>query len=231
MGFAGDPSAPLSFKGTNEKKTRIPAPLRAVPDSCSQAGRCLDAPASIGGFPDFVLASLLDVNSEVVRPEQDHAAAGQPLRGRHSNARVTPLYVRGIVFHPQGAVASSDEHDVSLGDVHTLPIQRALKIIGRDDIPRCEAYHTFVGDHIDENASGDNRTNFLDTEFRQAACRGECCPIESVVKEVAITYAHSDVTESIELRTNLAELAAHQRVEADGSIRSTENQCWRAEHR
>jgi hypothetical protein len=103
---------------------------------------------------------------------------------------------------------------IARADRQVLPFQRPFQIGQRDFIPAVEHRPALVGRDIDENTAGDQRADVLDPEPGQAFRFREFGRTIAVVIEIA----DPDVSETIELRPDLPQLAADDLVVVVGLV-------------
>src|SRR6185369_1355257 len=122
----------------------------------------------------------------------------------------------GVIDHPERAPARVHEHDVARMNLGPLLLQRALQIRERDLVPAVESLDALVARDVHEHAARRDRADVLDAELLESIGLCEIEPVVAVVEEVA----DADVAEAVELRADLAELAAHELVVIDHLVRA-----------
>ena len=98
-----------------------------------------------------------------------------------------------------------------LSDLNVLALQRALQIRRRDLVARRQLVDALELRDVDQHAARDDGADVLDSELGQPFGLGELGAAVAVVEQIA----HAEVTETVELRPDLPELAADDLVVID----------------
>src|SRR5262249_27207927 len=142
---------------------------------------------------------------------------GQPFRGVETDAGLA-VEVLLVVLHPPETVAGVDEHDVAGVNLGLGEVERLLQIGGRDDGAGGEAALAADGGAVEYQAAGKEHASVLDAELLQAVGAAELGELVAVVEDVVVADVHADVAEAVELRADLADLAADQLIIVDEAI-------------
>src|SRR5690606_13197414 len=142
----------------------------------------------------------------------------EPLDGRDARARLARA-VRLVVDVPELTPAGVEQHRIARSDlVDALHRERALDVLDRDDVGRIEPLDALVARDVEQQAARKERADLLDAELRQAVRRAELGELETVVEDVVAVDLRADVAEPVELRADLAELAADELVVEDDAV-------------
>ena len=96
-------------------------------------------------------------------------------------------------------------------DLHVLALERALEVRRRDLVARRQLVNALELRDVDQHAARDDGADVLDAELGEPLGLGELGAAIAVVEQVA----DAEVTEAVELRADLPELAADDLVVID----------------
>ena len=139
----------------------------------------------------------------------DDLLLDQPLYGGHSRPGVRGA-VSLIVHHPQRAVTRVEKDYVAFANLDALLLQRALDVLDGDDIVDLEPLYAFVRGNVQQQAACEEGADVLDSQLGQPVRASYLRELEAVVKDVLAVDARTDVSQPIELRPDLTDLAAKQ---------------------
>src|SRR5690606_9780042 len=158
------------------------------------------------------------LHREIVRAGQQDSLLREPLDRRDAGAGLA-CAVRIVVDVPELSPAGMKKDRVAGTDlVDALHLERAFDVLDRDDVRRIETLDAFVARNVEEHAAREQRADVLDAELREAIRRAELRQLEAVVEHIVAVDLGADVAEPVELRADLAELAADELVVEDDGI-------------
>src|SRR5687768_9914880 len=140
-----------------------------------------------------------DAYGPVVSADQHRILLRQPFRGAGCQAWIGfQITRRGRI--PQAPPSGVDDRGIAGLQRQLLPLQRLLKIGGRNGVRIAQHRHTLESGHVDEHASRDERTDMFYAELREAGARRHIANLDAVVQTVVDRL----MREAVELRADLA---------------------------
>ena len=115
-------------------------------------------------------------------------------------------------------MAGADQDDVSLTDSGARGLERQLEVSRGDDLAGLHPPDAAGPRDIQQHAAGEEHTDVLDAQLLEAVGRAELRAAEAVVEVIVVADADAHMPEAVELRADLADLAAEEIVVIDALI-------------